>query len=229
VQQKAVHDRDVRRDDHVARGDHAAIADHAAGIALVDRHHLRVLEDLPAHRHERAFQSLQVKARVNRRLVLEAQRGLDGKRQRRAVDERRLDAQPVRGGRVTLQRGALGLLLREHEPGNAAEVAVDRAFIRELRDPFDGVALAGRGETRPVEIEARHQRVVRHIQDFREMRRRLTCLSLADAARLYDGDTATGAREQQRRGDAGDTAADDRDVHRDVALERRVLWSGRRL
>ena len=34
VQQEAVHDRDVGRDDHVARRDHAAIADDAARLAL---------------------------------------------------------------------------------------------------------------------------------------------------------------------------------------------------
>ena len=99
MQQDAVYDRNVGRHDHRARRHDPAIADDTAQVALaagqpalVDGDDLRVLEDLPAQRDERALETLQVEARIDRRLIVEPQRARDRKRQRRPVNQRRIQA-----------------------------------------------------------------------------------------------------------------------------------------
>ena len=234
MQQHAVHDRNVGRHDHGARRHHPAIADDAAQVALaagepafVDGDDLRVLEDLPAQRDERALEALQVDARMDRRLIVEPQRAGDRKRQRRPVDQRRVQAQLANGLGLAFQRGVLRLRLREREPGDAPKVAVDGALVGELGDAIDRGALAARHQPRPRDAETRDQGLVGDIQRFGQVGRGFPCLPFADTACLDHGDLAARSGQQQRRRDPGDAAADDRDVDGDVLRQRRI-WRRRR-
>ena len=121
----------------------------------------------------------------------------------------------------TRERVALELGRRVPETGHPREVAVDVELGGERVDLVDG------GEPRVpyrlgmIAAERRHQAAQIGIDDRGEVRRRAAAIDAPEMTPLEKRHAAAGAFEQQRGRDAGESAADDRDIHRVVAINRR--------
>ncbi len=145
---------------------------------------------------------------------------------RRSVHERRVEAERLR--EADFLRQAIPLLARllrgverhVHVTVHPRKPAVDAMPRRELLDLLDGCRTALPGRPGGVFPDGGHQFRGARVGHRRQVRRRVTRIHTAEPVALEKRDLHARLLQQDRRGHAGDAAADDHDVRPGVGLQR---------
>jgi hypothetical protein len=157
------------------------------------------------------------------RLVLEAKRTRRRDGQRHIADDLGAEGETASRFGVRLEPAPFFPRVGPHICRQPAEVALDPLVTSPLLDEVDRRLVRFGVQPRLLRAEALHELVVLDAVLRCQLRRRVAGRAPAEPARLDQRDGPSCFLQQERGQDADDSAAGDRDVDADVALEARVL------
>jgi hypothetical protein len=212
----------VRGQEDGARAHVVAAGFQLAGRPVLDLGHARPAQHLSAFVFDRLGERDQVRARIELRLRLEAQRAGHRERQRHVAHELRAQADLGHRGGLLGQADQLERLLGVEITGHALEAARDAQASDRGLDEVDRrrARLCHRARERPP--VGREERVVVGVQARGEVAGAVAARAGAHVTGLQHRDVHAVARQEPRRGEPGDAGADDDHGRGEIARERRV-------
>ena len=222
----------MRGEHEVLRADASRFrAGHAVAVFLriADLAHQRVFEDARAELHGCFGDGEQVAANVKDVLIAIVQAAVRGKRQRHLLDPFRLDARSRKKLLLPLQVLAMLLFFGVEKSVDGFEATIDLQLVDERSDQSDGGANGLGVQACGLFTMVFDQILIVGVGGLHDVRGGVTGLRHRDPPSLDDNDGLAGLRQEIRRRDAGDAAADDGHIRGDFTLQRRIVRGRRRV
>jgi len=224
----AVEDGKVRCDHHVVGDDLAVLGFDATRRAGIDLERAGLLEDVAPVAVNLLRDRQQVFPRVKLGLLVETDRAGGVERQRRLIDEGGGETDLLSGRDLVSDRTQVVRRYSVRVRFRPPKVTVDVRFLDSLLHVIDRGLVRIGVLSRLLLAELGNERVVDQSVLGGEFSRRVTGRALDDPIGLDDRDGSSRFLQFDRRGQPGDTAADNRDVDFESVLERAILGRWRR-
>ena len=217
------HQRHVRGVDYVSRRHHALVGDDPAWLAVFDRARASAFEYQSAAAAHGLRQPEQVFARIELRLIVEADRAGDLEGQRALAREARGQPEPPCDLRLFLDLCQLAVGAAVNVSGLALQVTLDAKLLAETHDLSEARLVRRPVRLRPLFPEAPFERLVDQAVLRSDLGSGAPGDLPADLQRFHYRDASAAALQEQGSAQTHDACADHGDIDLEITLQCRVL------